>query len=165
MAAIIVVRRRLHGRRRTEGFIVLHLLLNIGQRHLFHRPPTYFIGRGFVMSNFFVCSAFTFSQMLSNQLFFVSTTCLFVSSTNISNSMALNFALHLRLLWSAQCSMAETSKAHKTLLNTSAYTMFAPVIIDAIIFSRSPAKRPPIKCAICNNAHMQFSTLYLGPGP
>ena len=35
----------------------LHLLLNIGQRHLFHRPPTCFICRGFIRSFLKFCSS------------------------------------------------------------------------------------------------------------
>ena len=74
---------------------------------------------------FVLPTAFTFSQILSHIAFlwdiliflcWSSTTCLFASSTNTPNSMALNFALHLRSLCSLLRSMAETSNTRKTLI-------------------------------------------------
>ena len=47
----------------------LHLLFNIGQRHLFNRPPpTCFISQGFIMSYFFFCSC---SYVLPSSLNFI----------------------------------------------------------------------------------------------
>ncbi len=58
------------------------------------------------------------------------------------------------------CCSENHSNMQKTHFNTAPSTMFAPVVTHANILSWSLAKHPPTKCAICQNAHAIWYSVF-----